>query len=315
MISRRSFLFGSCLAGAGLLTASNAPALQAIQNTTNDLSLLKTEVHIDALPQAFEGFKIGMLSDPHVGSCASSSLMSKAVDLLSNEKLDLLVLAGDYILRPDEFLSRFTYSRYGSAEDRAACYRSVASYKESLLEGEHFFEVVAKEAARLNPKHGIVAVLGNHDRWNSALNCSRKFNENGIEMLINRWISIGGSTASKSLKLYGTDDYSTGIPETPESLDSSTIIISHNPDFFAELGKDAVFGLGLSGHTHGGQINLPLIGPIALNIQNPQLIQGLASLNGSPIFVSRGVGTSGLPWRFNCPPEVNVITLRAAPGA
>ena len=308
MISRRSFLFGSSLVAASGLVL-NSSAFGSIRNTTTDLSVSRTEVKIPSLPSVFEGFCIGMLADPHLGTCSNASLLSRAVDLLSNEKLDLLILAGDYVLSLDLFSSRFFYSRYSAAAKEASCSKNSPSFEDILSQGEHYFKQVALEASRLNPKYGIMAVLGNHDRWNSAENCCRIFEESGIEMLVNRSINI--TKADKHLEIYGSDDYSTGVPIAPQPLNSTRILVSHNPDFLSELAETNSFDLGLSGHTHGGQINLPLLGPLALNIQNPTLIQGLISLNRSQILVSRGIGTSGLPWRLNCPPEANLIILRS----
>ena len=308
MITRRSFLKATSLLGCSSL-ALGTSALGSVKNSSEDLTLSKLEINIPSLPVAFDGFRIGMLSDPHLGTCSNGSLLKRAIDLLSSEKLDLLVLAGDYVLVLDLFASRFFYNHFSQSSYEQICSKTIPTFEESLAQGEYFFKQVALEATRLNPKHGIVAVLGNHDRWNSADNCCSILGNSGIKMLLNSSITV--SSSGSELEIYGCDDYSTGIPQAPEPTKTTRILVSHNPDFLSELAESGTFDLGLAGHTHGGQINLPALGPVALNIKDSRLIQGLISLNGTQIFVSRGIGTSGLPWRLNCPPEVNLLTLRS----
>lgn len=308
MISRRSFLIAASTLGVGSL-GLGSQVFANIKNTTNDLKLLESEIIIPTLPDSFDGFNIAILADPHLGTCSNGSLFTQAVDLLADKKLDLVVLSGDYILMLDLFASRFFYNRYSSVSKNRSCANKEISFKESQELGKYYFKEVATEASRLNPSHGILAVLGNHDRWNSADDCISILGSEGIEVLVNRAITI--SRGAKQLEFYGCDDYSTGIPQPPQTLNPNRIIISHNPDYLSELSDGNSFALGIAGHTHGGQINLPVIGPLALNIQDHRLIQGLSRIKQSQIFVSRGIGTSGLPWRINCPPEVNLLTLRS----
>lgn len=307
MISRRKFLFASSVVATSALAIAT-PTFAAIRDTTSDLSLSKNEVIISSLDGNFDGYKIALITDPHLGNCSSSELLIRAIELLSKEKFDLLVLGGDYLLMLDSLSNRLFYNSSKQSRKLQTCNMNFPSFKDSLAVGEHYFKEIAHKVVGLNPTDGIVAVLGNHDRWNSGENCCKVFKSAGIEALVNRTISL--SRGKAVLEIFGCDDYSTGIPEMPSTGPATKIIVSHNPDYLFELAQIRSFGLGLAGHTHGGQINLPIIGPQAINIQYPELIRGLTRVNDSQVFVSSGVGTSGMPWRINCPPEINLLTLR-----
>lgn len=307
MLSRRAFIRNTLLAG-GLLVSY--PVSNSMADSTNNLLCRKHDISLPDLPAAFDGLKIAFFTDPHVGDCSSVELLESAVELASKENPDLVILGGDYVNSLDIGLNRFFYyQRYSTKLN--SCTRSVPNFDQILERGITHFEAVASVIKSLNPPLGIIGVIGNHDRWNSADNCRRIFEQHGIRFLINQSHLI--HQGSDKIEIYGSDDYSTGMPLTPEANSEFRILVSHNPDFLEELGDSTNFSIGLCGHTHGGQILLPAIGPIFSNIQYPQLIQGLnRTTSGKLVYTSAGIGTSGLPLRLNCPPELSILNLKRA---
>lgn len=139
----------------------------------------------------------------------------------------------------------------------------------------------------------------------------------GIQVLLNTVFPV--ERQGKRLLVLGSDDYWTGIPSTSAMPDKKEpgqvrIVLSHNPDYLSHLLEKTrfEFDLGLSGHTHGGQIKLPLIGALHYNIKDQRFAEGLFSHPRAVTYTSRGIGVVGLPIRINCPPEVNVFTLKRA---
>ena len=91
-------------------------------------------------------------------------------------------------------------------------------------------------------------------------------------------------------------------------------MLTHNPDFVEQI-RDPRVDLVLSGHTHGGQVVFPFVGaPVTSSRYGQKYVQGLRQGPSARVFVTRGVGTTGLPMRFGCPPEVVLITLRRPAG-
>ena len=157
----------------------------------------------------------------------------------------------------------------------------------------------------------VYTVLGNHDVW-SGLDRAKYINEiNGIEnvrLLVNEGIYIDG------FWIIGVGDPYTGGDDLDRALggigdDSVRILIAHSPQIIDKaVGR---VDLVLSGHTHGGQIVLPLLGPLwlPLPLKYWRYSYGLFELDGTTLFVSRGIGTTSIPLRFNCPPEIVYINL------
>lgn len=233
----------------------------------------KVTMAIAGLPASLEGFRIGMLTDLHVSSSVPSVIVSTAVELLQAERPDVIVLGGDYISWFD--------TQY--AEPAADLFRP------------------------LSAPHGIVAVFGNHDDEHLL---TRLMSARGINVLYDdvAAIPVGGDTLSIVGIRYWTKDRQQ-IERLCNKATGVQLLLAHDPRRLREartLGIPAV----LSGHTHGGQIVIPGVG--ALAARRYPIASGLIREGNTSLFVSRGVGTVYLPWRFNCPPEVAVVTLTAA---
>ena len=180
------------------------------------------------------------------------------------------------------------------------------------------YELVSSIIAEVNAPEGIVAVYGNHDRWTIPKFCHKQFTSRQIRILINESIELNRS--GSILRLIGVDDYWTGIPRIPKlpvrtkNSKEVRILISHNPDFLSPLinQRQNIFDLGLCGHTHGGQIKLPVVGALHYNIRDLRLSEGLYQNDYCSVYTTRGVGVVEIPYRVNCNPEVSILNLTRA---
>jgi predicted MPP superfamily phosphohydrolase len=183
--------------------------------------------------------------------------------------------------------------------------------------GGHFTspEAIARELKRLRAPAGVFAVLGNHDRLFNAPRVRAALEAAGIRVLEDTASLV--STPSGPVWIAGLTDYWTGPHDVGRTLaavsDSVTpvLLLTHNPDIFPRIPSRVM--LTLAGHTHGGQVRLPLIGsPIVPSAYGQRYVRGLVVEGDRRLFVSTGIGTSDLPVRFGVPPTIFVLTLRAA---
>ena len=273
MRKRSRVIIGFLVIIVGVVTYSVLTQLRGLEYTRH-------EVPIRGLPSAFDGFTIVQISDTHVGIWTRPRHIRQIVARVNAMNPDLIVLTGDYVNR---------FERLCEPSGRS-------------LEG-------------LKAKYGVYAVLGNHDYWVNADAMTKALRESGIDVLFDeqRKITIG----KESMTLVGLDDEWEGNPDYGKSLsgispDDTCIAIAHNPDAVLHL-KGRPIGLLLSGHTHGGIINFPGIGPVSTTTRlGRKYASGMFAINGIRTYVSRGIGlVSGLPFRFRCPPEVPVFVLRS----
>ncbi|MCP4544126.1 MAG: metallophosphoesterase [Chloroflexi bacterium] len=262
----------------------------------NRLVTRRQDIFIHDLPPALNGLNIGMLCDLHYSPVMPRFRVERAIATLATEKPDIVVMPGDFVSYWSEY---------------------AAKYAEIL--------------APLNPPFGVFACTGNHEHWTDPDGVAAALRDAGITVLRNQHqlVSIGDA----QLCVIGIDDIgATNSPlhhdvpadDLPAALDSSPItgvtrlLLVHDPTFvttpaFAAQTARHPIHLVLSGHTHGGQVRLPLIGaPQLLYWPGARLFDNwLAQVGETQVYVSRGAGESW-PLRFNCPPEVNILTLRAA---
>ena len=286
-ITRRGFIRICIL---GLLAIIGA---KGFLNSRN-LTLLKMKVGLKRLPYAFDGLKVGQITDIHAGPLVPRELVRKGVDLIMANRPDLIVLTGDFVSGATKIL----WTSYGGFKER-------------------HYHYCMEELGRLKAPLGIFAVLGNHDFWSGqevALKIAHGLEEAGVQVLRNKAIPI----VSKGHRLYiiGVDDYWEGSYSLSKALknvpeDACRILLSHNPDVNEDvdnLGEHIDFVI--SGHTHGGQVVLPFLG--ALYIPSPfgqKYLAGLIRDQERQTYVSRGLGLFFVPIRINCPPDVSLITL------
>jgi predicted MPP superfamily phosphohydrolase len=248
------------------------------------LVVRRDELALDHWPASLDGLKVGVISDlhsgvPHMGRPA----IARAVDRLAAESPDLVLLLGDY------------------------------------LDGSRIFggrlapEAVAAELGRFEAPLGTLAVLGNHDWMRGGHRMWVALERSGITVLENRAVAL--DARGTRLWIAGLADvrHRRADPEgtlatVPEG--EPVLVMSHDPDAFPHVPERVA--LTLSGHLHGGQVAIPLLRRPAIpswygeRYARRNVIEG-----GRRLYVSSGLGTSGLPVRLLAPPEVVVLTLKA----
>lgn len=245
-----------------------------------DLQTSRIEVELGGLGREFDGFTIGHLTDLHRGRYIPTSFIERAVKAANALKPDLFVLTGDYISRSARFM--------------------------------HSCALALKE---LSAPCGKVAVLGNHDYWTDADEVTRELTETaGVQVLKNQSILI--TQGRSALTIAGLDDSVTGHDDFDATLTGAPgavpiVLLAHKPDIIEEAARRKI-ALVLAGHTHGGQIVIPGYGPPVVPSHCRSYASGIKRVDGTTMYVNRGVGMAILPIRLNCPPEVALITLRSA---
>jgi hypothetical protein len=161
----------------------------------------------------------------------------------------------------------------------------------------------------LNARHGVFAVLGNHDWWTDAQVVQSGLRRAGVNVLMNF-----GVVLPEGVHLAGVDDPWSGAPDLRAALTQSgsnmpTVLLAHEPDFADDFSQDERIALQLSGHTHGGQIRLPGKGALVLPPYGHKYDYGLFRVRQTWVYTSSGVGSALLGVRINCRPEVAEITL------
>ena len=174
-------------------------------------------------------------------------------------------------------------------------------------------ETIAAHLGGLRATHGVFAVLGNHDWYDDGKRVWRAFESVGIPVLENRAVPLPGS--DDRIWLAGIADDSTRHPDPagtfrPIPVEAAVVALTHDPAVFPDVPARAA--LTVAGHTHGGQVSIPFWGALFIPGRAPlRYAYGHIAENGNDLYVTSGIGTTALPVRFNAPPEIVVITLRA----
>ena len=237
---------------------------------------------LPAWPRQLDGLRVGIVSDLHTGvPHAGLDATSRAVTAVGAEAPDLICLLGDFIDRS----SRIT--------------RRVDT------------DALAARLAPLRAQRGVVAVLGNHDWYSGGRRIADAVEAVGIPVL-----EDDAREAGAGLWVAGVSDYRVRGSDLERALRAvpageAAILLSHDPDVFPLVPPRVA--LTLSGHTHGGQVAIPLLRTrFVPSRYGERFVRGQVVERGRHLFVSSGVGTSGLPVRLGRPPEVVILTLRAA---
>lgn len=271
----------------GILTGGLAGSYALLE--AKHCGVLRVELALRNLPAAFEGMTVAFLADTHHGPLNPLEYLRHVVAMTNALRPDLVLLGGDFVERKHILNLRGTHRPYV----------------------EPGIAVLGKLEAPL----GRFAVLGNHDYGVDPTLTRRALADHRITNLTNTgvWLERNGAR----LRLAGVDDFRRGRPRLAPALGDATtrdavLVLTHNPDFVEKI-RDARVDLVLSGHTHGGQVVFPFVGaPVTSSVYGQKYVQGLRQGPVARVFVTRGVGTTGLPVRFGCAPEVALLTLRQA---
>ena len=226
-------------------------------------------------------FRIALISDIHVaGPDMPPSRLERIVEQVNRLSPDAVFIAGDLV-----------------SEKRTATH--IYSAKEIVL-----------PLAGLRAPHGVIVVPGNHDHWFGWQKLSEELRKHGLRVLVNGAAQIGPLAVGGIDDAYTRNDDMSEVLRQMRGLDGARILLSHSPDVAPQMPAD--IGLLLAGHTHCGQIRLPLIGaPAYMSRYGDRFACGQVVEGGKTIITSAGLGTSILPIRFGTRPEIWLIELVA----
>ena len=237
------------------------------------------------LTTSFHGMRVAQLSDIHMGGWMNKARFQNISEIVSSLKPDLLFLTGD-------FLIGHTFNKR-SEEDLQALVDILSPLTKTLP---------------------TFAVLGNHDYWTNVNAVREMLKASGTIELTNSVFTL--ARGNEYLHLCGVDDVWEGNVRLDKVLhelkdDSPAILLAHEPDFADVSSVSGRFDLQVSGHSHGGQVVLPLLGPPILPYLGRKYPSGLYKVSDMYQYTNRGAGTGRLPMRINCPPEVTLFTLES----
>lgn len=243
----------------------------------NSISIEHVKIYLDRLPEELDGFRLVHLSDIHHSPFTSIEHISRVVEVSNRLKPDMFMLTGDYVSHEPEYIAP-----------------------------------VAEVLSGLQAEHGTHACLGNHDHWTDADLVTRRFRRAGINLLINEGIRY--AARGTRFWLCGVDDYMVGKTDLKAALtgsgeDEFQLLLAHNPQIVRPAARYGV-DLMLSGHTHGGQVKIR--DEEKRILPRRKLTSGLHRRKNTQIYITRGIGTVVVPVRYQCPPEISLIELKAS---
>jgi predicted MPP superfamily phosphohydrolase len=267
----------SSLIGAGVVGFTN---LVVSKNNTDWVEVSHFDLQLPRLAPEFDGYRLVHISDFHIGTWMDRERLEEAVTLVNHQHPDLIAITGDLV----------TYHPNKHADDLVTAMR------------------------HLRASDGTLAVLGNHDHWTDAAEVRKLLRQSGTIDLSNEVYSLRRGEAQ--LHFAGVDDYMFHMDRLDIVLDKlpdegAAILLAHEPDFADVSAASNRFDLQLSGHTHGGQIRFPVIGPPYLPRYGKKYSLGMYQVGEMIQYTNRGLGTGELPIRLNCQAEITVFTLRA----
>jgi predicted MPP superfamily phosphohydrolase len=279
--TRRTFLIGAGTIAAGM-------TLYAGEIARHEIDIVHRPIPIDNLPSPFHGYRIVQISDIHLDEFTEPYFLERVVRQVNTLAPDLVLLTGDFVTH-----GSLTFVAGNHAAHRCA-------------------EVLATLTAPLR-----YAVLGNHDVATNSAMVIHALTSRGTPVLVNQHIAIEKN--GSRLWICGLEDPGTSHPDLdltlPAKPDAPVILMSHEPDYADTVTahpRGHLVDLMLSGHSHGGQVRLPFLGPLILPPMGEKYPEGPYRFNRMQLYVNRGIGTVGLPFRLNCPPEITVLTLQPA---
>jgi predicted MPP superfamily phosphohydrolase len=249
-----------------------------------DRQITKRSRHSSAIPLANERSSLLLPGTTPNGSKLTGSrltprkVLEQAVEQANALQPDLILLGGDY----------------------------VCADVESIRE-------LAPILGRLNARYGVFAAPGNYDALLGLDLIRSQLVAQSIEVLVNHGLHVGPSACR--LFVAGLDSVCTGVPVPIRSFagcrkTDTALALVHEPDYFPTMVR--LTPVQLSGHSHGGQVRIPALGPLILPRLGRIYHTGLYELNGRFVYTGRGLGMVGLPLRFDCPPELTEIILETA---
>lgn len=276
-LTRRAFF--KWMGALGVTTGAGALGLSYGYNIEpHQIRVERVNIQLPRLPGAFDGMTIAHLSDLHMGPYVSEEHLRGAVRMTNALKPEAILLTGDLVNSHWRYIQPCT-------------------------------EIVSGFDAPL----GVYTVLGNHDYWVGYLELTISLlKKKGVTLLRNHAVPI--TRGRSTLYFVGIDDLWLRLANVRQALEgvprnACKIALMHEPDF-ADIAAQSEIDLQLSGHSHGGQVRLPYFGPLILPKYGEKYPMGYYQVgNFTQLYTTRGVGVLPPAVRFNCPPEITLITL------
>ena len=258
--------------------ALSSPETELPVAFSRDPEVSKMDIWLDRLSAAHDGMRIVHLTDIHHSLYTPLEYVQRAVKLANLLHPDVIALTGDYVTLSPIYIWP-----------------------------------MAQMLGKLRARMGVFAVLGNHDFKVDAEEITEALRKQRIRVLRNAHYPLRAGSAT--LWMVGVDDLWWGADDLPAALQGvpardPKILLCHNP---MGIHRAAAHGIDfmISGHTHGGQVRLPVVGSLRGRSKLGQrFVDGWNRLSGTQIYVSRGIGRSVVPLRLNCPPEIACFYLR-----
>ncbi len=271
-VSRRKFLKLGLSCSIGALIASYPFCIERYIFQVNTY-----RIPVSNLPSNFNGFTIVQLTDLHYGFLMPLRVVEKIIYKINTLQKDVIVCTGDYVLE-----------RNGTTQ----------------------IDTVWPHLMKLRANSGVYSVLGNHDHWGDTERSLYWLEKSGQNI---RHKAVPIIKGEEKIWLGGAGDYlednldiDKAFQHVPRS--ECKILLSHNPDS-ADTDFKTRIDLMISGHTHGGQVIIPFVGPPILPVKNKSYSSGFIRTGKTHLYISRGLGWAMLPVRFNCLPEISILKL------
>lgn len=262
---------------ASLFLAGTAIYL-ALNNEVDELSVEQVSVSIRDLPPAFDGYRIVQMSDFHLYPLTKPELIRRAVAISNELQPDLVALTGDFVWHKVQAI-----------------------------------HTLAPILGELRATDGVYGIMGNHELWTNAGVVQTALEKAGIALLVNQGVTL--KRGQEQLYLAGLDDGWSGHPDLDMALKGApnrapVILMFHEPDLAEAVARDGRVALQLAGHSHGGQVQFRQGETLLLPYLAWKYPAGLYQIGKMWLYTNRGLGVTSIPLRYNCPPEITVITLR-----
>jgi predicted MPP superfamily phosphohydrolase len=272
--SRAKVAAATALLGAGGL-------IYARDVETRWVEVRRVTLTLPRLAPEFDGYRLVQIGDLHLDDWVKPERVRRITQMINEQRPNLVAITGDF-----------------------------ASYSAEQLDAQRLI----KALRALRARDGCVAILGNHDYLTDVKLVRRCIREGGVKELINNVTSLKRGDAA--LHIAGIDDVMEGrsrldlvLEKLPES--GAAILLAHEPDFADVSAAIGRFDLQLSGHSHGGQIGVPLLRRMVLPPFSQRYIRGLYEVGDMILYTNRGLGFVHLRLRFLSRPEITVFTLRS----
>ncbi|WP_084268850.1 metallophosphoesterase [Oceanobacillus damuensis] len=282
-MNRRQFLkntLGSLLAFVGI---SGGTYYYSRNIEPSLLKITEETISSPKIHPSFNNFKIIQFSDTHVGFHYSLNQLEELAIKINSLKPDLILFTGDLVDEPDHY---------------------------------NWDPGLGSILKSMSATHGKYWIYGNHDHGGYGTEIVQEvMQQSDFHLLQNSSVSI--EMENNKITLAGIDDVMLGTPDLEKALqnndpESFTMLMAHEPDY-ADRASQYPIDVQFSGHSHGGQIRLPFIGDLYTPAFAEKYVQGKYNLNEQKLvlYVNSGIGTTRLPYRFLCKPEIHLYTLQS----